>query len=265
MQLYCNKLFMSVSHLTSLNPRLAVTAPSRPRSPGTALAGPIQGHPPTPKTQRYKHFGIALGLLGTGFLLRKVPASPSTFKYLSTDIKDWIRIALGIGVVRQVNKGLDYKPPAWVNTLETLAVMTPLSLGFSRQMLPHLGLMAIVLPPLVEATSRINRKIETTLEKNKNLPPWVHHAAQIGMSIASIALGILVYPKLFSGIAKTGILGKTAQNEAALGSTIAGVETGSCLNGCCSSAVCMTEIADISGSMFSSLKDKFHIFGSHQR
>ncbi|MGE0200088.1 MAG: hypothetical protein AB7P76_03875 [Candidatus Melainabacteria bacterium] len=199
-----------------------------------------------------KSLAAAAGLLAGGVLLRRLPARPGTFRVFSADWKDWARVVLGVGAVAHVNKALDWKPSPAVGALETVSVLTPLSMGLNRRMWPQLAVMAGLVPGLVSFTSRVSNWIDKRLNDQ---PGWVSLLPKLGVAAGAMGLGLTVYPRLFSQLARWGVLGQAARTEAARGGKVLlGAGAAVCARGCCPAAFCLSELGEMLGGMLSWLK-----------
>jgi len=195
----------------------------------------------------------AAGLLGGALLLRRLPVRPGTFRLLSSDWKDLARVVLGVGVVAHVNQALDWKPSPAVSALETVSVLTPLSLGLNRRMWPQLAVMGALVPGLVSLTSRVSDWVDQRFEDQS--PGFVRLLPKLGVAIGGMALGLAVYPRLFGQLARRGVLGSAAQAEAAAGGKVLlGAGAAVCVRGCCPAVFCMSEMGEVAGGMLSWLK-----------
>jgi hypothetical protein len=199
---------------------------------------------PIEKRLPWKQVAAAGGMLAVGLLLHRLPAHPSSFEILSSDWKDWARMALGIGVVDQANKALGWKPEPWQLALETVTAITALSNGFTKKGWRQFPLLATFVPLLVQGTHYLNEFAQKQLEKNDSaITPWI---PKVLISVTSTVLGIVT----LRGVIKSDWYGKlTGQNANGSTGQVIGAETMVCSRCGGQHLVCMSEIGDMIGSI----------------
>ncbi|HEY9687071.1 MAG TPA: hypothetical protein V6C52_08870 [Coleofasciculaceae cyanobacterium] len=210
----------------------------------TALSFSVSESTPAPKA-RLKALGLAVAFVTNALLLRRIPARPSSFKWLSSDWKDWARIGLGIAGVNQFNKAINWRPPAWLGAIETVALINPIMLG--RKGLPQLPGMAVLVSGMVGATNLLSNRAEPFLEDKLNLPPGL---TRFILSVGTTILGLATYPIA----ARSGALGTSAKAQAQSNLTAASGMTACARCGSAHGLICMTDI----GEFFGALGNWFH-------
>ncbi len=196
----------------------------------------------------FKHLATAIGLFGTGLLLRRLPTIEQTTKGLPKDWKVYAKVLLGIFSVSQFNKAFDIKPPAWAQGLQTVGVIHPLTMGFSASALPHLALMMPLVAGVVESANRLQDTVGEAIHDKTGVPKIV---LRLLLSFGLAGLAMRVYPKLFASLAQRNLLGKAAKETAQKGgAAVAGSAMVTCARGCTPGGViCMSELGELLGSM----------------
>lgn len=199
---------------------------------------------------RLKKLVEAVGLLGVGMLLHRLPARvpKDGFKtVLPTDWKVWARVLLGIDAVHKLNQAFEWRLPPWLGALEAVAVINPMAVGFSAKGLKQTAVMAPVVAGVVQGASLLHQKIAKPVQEQCQVSPLI---SQIGITLGLGLMSMLAYPKLYKLIASTGIIGKELKQEAAENaSAFASATFASCARGCSpGSFICLSELADIVGS-----------------
>lgn len=176
---------------------------------------------PWVKRIRWKSLAAAAGLFLAGRWLHvslKETSAPllQEARLFSADWKDWACLVLGIITVDKINKGFDWKPPAWLGAVVATAVMHPLAVGFSWAGLKQMVTMAPLVAVIVETNNFLNNKLGPLLDEKFHIPQLV---TKVAISAGMIATGLAVAGRLFLGV---------------------------CLRGCCTgSVICFTELAEI--------------------
>lgn len=186
-----------------------------------------------------KPLAMAAVFLLAALMLRRFPSPPSRFKWLSPDWKDWAKIALGIGTVNQLNRAADWKPPTWLNAIETVALINPLMLGWAG--LRQIPAMAALVAGLVTGTNYLSERAEPLANEYLNLPDKATRAI---LSATATVLGVASYPWM----ARSGIMGSVVKEKAALSQ---GASAASVICARCGGAhvLCMTDIGEFLGAM----------------
>jgi len=199
-----------------------------------------------------QHLLTAGGLFSLGLLLHRLPAVKSSFKYVSSDWKDWAKMALGIASVGQVNQALDWKPPVWLGALETTAIVNPLIAGFSQKTALQTVVMSPLIAGMVLGANYLNDQVATPLQDEYQIPPVL---TRMGITLAMMAVGVKAYPKIYWQVATTGILGKEARKNA----TYAMLGTQAIICSRCGSnhLICISEIGDYLGSLGNWFRSRF--------
>lgn len=153
-------------------------------------------------TQRLIPLANAAGLLLAAVMLRRLPTSPSTFTVISSDWKVWAKMALGMGVVSQVNQAANWKPPAWAVAMMNVAMIVPLMCKFGtteakKQLAKSLAILMPGVAGLVAGTNWVNAHAEKPLEERYNIPPAI---TRLVLSVSSTLLGIGVFHQIFKGM-----------------------------------------------------------------
>lgn len=183
----------------------------------------------------------ALGLLTVGFLLGLLPQRTlGTARTLfPVDWKAWAKIILGILSVNRLNRAFGYEPPPWLNGLQAVAVITPLTQGldfvFSKKGVKQLAVIMPLVAGVVQSAVWLNKKLTPWLKDNWNVPPL---ATQLAVSTGMIIGGAAISHKLLKNLG----LGAAAMTT--------------CARGCSpGSVICLSE----AGEMLGALKDRLHI------
>lgn len=155
----------------------------------------------------------ALGLYGTGHMIKYVPMQRQfSSALLSADPRQLGKTILGIFAVKKLNKALGWEnPPGWATAVETAVIVHTLMLGFSRK---NLGHFVLILPLLLSSVGLMNVMQKTAGQwAEQNRPQWddkqkerLKLSARLITTIASIGVGLMVYPKLFMQISKRSLL-----------------------------------------------------------
>jgi hypothetical protein len=191
----------------------------------------------------------ALGLIGLGLLLNRIPAKASAFEMVSTRLEDWVKMALGVMAVGKINAAIGgpktpWQPKPWQHGLETVTVLTFITQGLNLKGWKHFPLLAVSVPLLVQATHWLTNKAEAYLDKhNSPLPRWV---PKLGITLASTVGGVYG----LRGIMQTPVYNKTMGNLGATsGQQALGAEVLVCSRCGGAHLVCMEEVSDFIGSM----------------
>lgn len=212
-----------------------------------------------PKTsRRVKSLATAGGLFTAAVLLKRLPERPSAYTLIPTDWKQWAKAGLGIAGISQLNQGLDWKPPLWLGTLQTVTILTPLLQKLEAGWLRRFAILAPLITGLVQVNHWLSETVEGPLEEKLHVPPLV---TQLAFSVLTTIVGMKSFPpldkvaeKLFNrSTAKTPMNGTTQSATVATGIT--------CARGCCASTVCLNEIGEYGGALFNWMKDKNAVKG----
>lgn len=202
-----------------------------------------------------KGLGITAAAVGTGYALKRAfPNQGLSNSFLPTDWKVYAQIGLGVLGVKSLNEGLGIEPPAWLNAVETTALIHPMALGFNAKAFKSLPLLSAYVAGLVTASQWAAKQFDDKIGQPNGIPSWI---PKIGISVATALAGAKAYPFLTRELSKTGLLGKSMQQEALSGKTFASTTAGglvgaTCMNGCCPSTICAVEVGDALSSMVSS-------------
>lgn len=194
-------------------------------------------------SNKIKRLGMSAALMGVGLLLHKLPAHKSSFNLVSSDWKDWARMALSVGAVDQINKALQWKPEPWQLGLQTVTAITAISNGFTKKGWKQFPLLAIFIPLLVQGTHYLNEFTDQKLkETNSDIPGWI---PKVLISGASTVLGIVA----LRNIIKTDWYNKlTGQSSSGQSSQVIGAEAVVCTRCGAQHLICMSELGDMLGS-----------------
>jgi hypothetical protein len=198
-----------------------------------------------PKSINYQNLLSAGGFIALGLLLNRIPARASKFNLLSTRIEDWAQMGLGVLAVNNINKGLKWSPTPWQHALETVTVLTFLSKGLNIKQWKNFPLLAIGIPPLVQATHWLTEKAERTLtESNSKIPAGL---VKIGIAAVSTVLGIFGLRSVMKAPSYQQLFKQNSSKNAS--ETLASAGITACARCGGAHAVCMEEIGDLMGSM----------------
>ncbi len=206
-------------------------------------------------SMRWRYLAEAAMLFTIGMLTHQLPVRTLPGRsLLPTDWKAYLRVATGILAVNQLNKGMDWKPPVWLQAMETVGVIHALMVGFSKRYFIELGIMAPLVAGVVSAANYVDQKIASPLEEEAKIPKLV---TKIIVSTGFTLASILVFPKVVNAIGRWGILGKAAQATAKqgknvmFGSMIVGANCG------CGNVICISLLGDIVGGFGNWIKAHF--------
>lgn len=193
----------------------------------------------------WRYVAEAAGLFALGMLTHQLPSRAQAGRWLlPTDWKVFFRIAMGIFAVNRLNKGLNWQPSPMANAVETVAVINPLALGFSKLSLGQFAVMAPLIAGMVGVMTTINQKYGDTIQEKLHIPPLV---TRLAMSVGFGVLGYKLFPKILNRIFKN-----VATAGAATATGAAFVTT--CARGCSPSLICMSEVAELGGSLMNWLR-----------
>ncbi len=219
---------------TALPPAHAATEPALLTRPATT---------PSTGEQRIKAAAKALGFITPAILLARFAPGQSAKELqqvIPTDWKIWAKMLLGVASLGELNKALQWTPPPWLGAMMNVLLITPLISGAKG-----LRLLPVLLPTvggLVQGTHIASEKAEKPLEENWNVPPIV---TRLLFSAIGMGAGFVALPRLLGALKGTWLM---PESQMGMGTTSSVIST--CSRGCCSSAVCLNEIADY-GAAFS--------------
>ncbi len=186
----------------------------------------------------------AAGFFLVARLLGKLPSTNSTFKYLTSDWKEWAKVALGIASMNQVNDLFGWKPPAWLMAIQTTLFVNPAVSGFTKKMALQTLVMAPLVSAIVATTNYLNDTITQPVQEKLHIPPAL---TRLAVMISMMAVGIKTYPHLYRKVAETGMMGQEAKAQAS--KLVVGTEIVTCAKCGSNHLICMSEIGDYIGSM----------------
>ena len=195
---------------------------------------------------KWKHWGIAAGLLGTALLTHRLPAFKTSFTLFTSDWKDWARMALGVGVINHVNKALDFKPKPWQLGLQTVTALTLVTNGLTNlKGWKNFPLLAVFVPLLVQGTHKLNefalKKLE---ERNSKIPHWI---PKLLLSVTSTIVGLLTLRKIIGLQPYQQMTGQTTTTTSG-GRQVIGAEALACARCGGQHLICMAEVGDMAGT-----------------
>jgi hypothetical protein len=222
--------------------------------PGSALQ-PKPVDPVDDKTQKRISSALtAVALVGLGLMLNRIPAKPSAFEMVSTNLEDWVKMGLGVAAVGKVNEAADWKPKPWQHGLETVSLLTFMTQGLRLKGWKHFPLLALNVPVLVQGTHWLSRKTEDYLDRhNSTLPRWI---PKLGITLASTLGGVYGLRSVMEAPWYRSTMG---QFGATAGQQTLGAETLVCSRCGGTHLVCMEEVSDFIGSMVGWFKEHLHI------
>lgn len=208
----------------------------------------------------------ALGFGIIGYFIKdfpKLPFQPAKFM-ITADPRKWASIGFSIATVRSLNKALDWHPPAWLATIETLGVINTIALGFTKKAAWTTVLMAPILMGVVEATKLFADKVGEPLEDKTKIPGFL---SKFAVSVGLMFLGIKMYPLFKRFVAQPKIVENWLSQAKVIskaeidhwakkpswfkmseeGSTLFGAEAAGCA--CCGSIICLNEIAGVASAL----------------
>lgn len=187
----------------------------------------------------------AAGLIALGLLLNRIPPRPSAFELVSTRVEDWAKMALGVLATDKINTALAWKPPAWLQALETVGVLTFISQGLHKKGWKHFPLLAIGVPALVQATLWATETAEAALDRaDSDLPRWI---PKVGIGVASTLAGVFGLRGIMQAPWYRSAVGRMSGDAAS--QQVIGAEAVVCSRCGGMHLVCMEEISDFIGAM----------------
>ncbi len=250
-------------------PSVLPFAPANTAAPSSAKANPagqasISKTPTESKhSPRWSNLAWAGLLFSLGLATHHLPGkaiSPNTGKFLlSPDWKSWARVGLGVATVGQLNKGFQWKPPAWLTGLESAAVITPMALRLNKTA----GVTLLLVAPLVAAAVQTNQWAQQFFVKDlKELCNLPESVSRLGVSLSVGGLGVLASLMAHRQLRNLPIeklplknfpwLQRKAQdlkkNLTEILGTGALIQT--CPRGCSPSIICMSEIGEMIGGLW---------------
>lgn len=237
----------------------ALTANQLPSTPQTfalsnpAFFQPSSPQPPSPKQpskeQRLKAAAKALALITPAILLARFAPGQSAKQMqqlFPSDWKVWAKMGLGVASLGEFNKALNWQPEPWLGAMMNVAIISPLISGTRG-----LRMLPVLLPTvaaLVQGTHLASEKAEKPLEEKWNVPPIV---TRLAFSAISMAAGFVAIPRMLGAFKGTWVM---PEAQPGMGTTSA--VTATCSRGCCSSTVCLNEIADYGAAFTGWLQGK---------
>jgi hypothetical protein len=198
--------------------------------------------------KRVGHVAKALGFFAAVLMLRKFPkgaaaqAASLHSTLIPSDWKEWAKVGLGIAGMSQVNQAANWKPPVWLNAMMNVAVVSPLVSGLSRQHVAQGLILAPVVGALAQATHYVSDKAQRPLQEKWNIPPVVSHAV---FSVLMVLASLRIFPWVNSSIPPL--------QASADGSAVKTGLASACVNGCCSSVICVNDIGQLLAALSRSL------------
>jgi hypothetical protein len=215
-----------------------------PFSQGDFLTKKTVPQTPTPK-ERLISALKATALIIPAILLAKFLPSKATSSILPSDWKVWAKIILSVASLSQLNKALQIQPPPWLGAMMNVLLITPLIAGKSG-----LRLLPVLLPSvgaLVQGTHILSQKTEKPLNDKLHIPPM---ATRLIFSVLSMGVGIVTLPRLLGAFKE--LIPKTKAGITSTSSVIA-----TCSRGCCTSPICLTEIAEYATALIGWFQGQF--------
>ncbi len=187
------------------------------------------------------HTLAALGFFASIRVLHHFPGGSNKLKYatvLSPDPKEWIKVGLGIAGMSQLTSAFNWKPPVWLNAMMNVMIISPLVAGFSKNHVIQGALLAPVVGALAEGTHQLSEATQKPLEEKFHIPQIV---TRIAYSAAMVLLGLRIFPWVNQSIPRL------ATAEGTIGAETSTMTT--CVNGCCSSIVCINDIGQLGAAL----------------
>jgi hypothetical protein len=240
--------------------------PQRAASPAISNAANFSTPNPPPKKGKPiqpAHLARAGLLFSLGLITHHLPGkavSPKTYQFvLPPDWKSWARVGLGVATVSQLNKGMNWQPPAWLTGVESAAVITPMSLRFSKTS----GLTALLVAPLVASTVQTsqwaNQAFVNDLKQQWHVPEPLSRLL-ISLTVGGLGImGSMIFHRQIRKLPveklplkKYPALQKRAETlKKNLGEILGpSMLLRSCSRGCSPSIICLSEIGEMLGGMW---------------
>lgn len=181
----------------------------------------------------------AAAYITPALLLARFAPSKATTELIPSDWKVWAKMGLSVACLGQLNKALNWEPPPWLGAMMNVLLISPLVSGKNG-----LRMLPILLPTvagLVQGTHLLTDKAESTLQKQYGVPPL---ATRLLMSVLSMGVGFMAIPRLFGLFRNTWLYPRAEGGKAAMATAAS-----TCSRGCCTSAVCMNEIAEYGSAL----------------
>ena len=199
-----------------------------------------------------KSFAQAGAFFTAALMLKRIPPRLSAYTLIPTDWKQWAKAGLGVAGISQLNQGLEWKPPLWLGTAQTVVILTPLLQKLEKGWLRQLLILTPLITGLVQVNHWVSEKAEGFLERKFNIPPLV---TQLGFSILTTITGMKAFPVIDKTV--DDWLGKAfgLENRALSRSQEAAMATSmTCARGCCASAVCINELGEYGSAFYNWMK-----------
>ena len=224
--------------------------PQQRRMPALAADQPpiSKAAPDTPQKRDWTRFLLPAFMATTALLThqlpKRIPVGPASL--LPPDWKVWARIVLGIGTVNTLNKALDWKPPAWLVGLETVAVVHPLAVGLSLTTLKQMAVTMPFVAGVVQGTTWLNDQASEPAKTHLNIPPIV---TRLAISAAMLVISVKLFNKVYQPLLNKSMLGKWLGLEA-LHQTGSAMFATTCARGCTPGGIiCLSEAGEILGGL----------------
>lgn len=187
---------------------------------------------------------MATTALLTHQLPKRIPVGPASL--LPPDWKVWARIGLGIATVNSLNKAFDWKPPAWLVGLETVAVVHPLAVGLSLTTLKQMVVTMPFVAGVVQGTTWLNDQAAEPAKTHLSIPPLV---TRLAISAAMLLISVKLFNKVYQPMLSKSFLGKWLGLEA-LHQTGSAMFATTCARGCTPGGIiCLSEAGEILGGL----------------
>jgi hypothetical protein len=209
------------------------------------------------------HLASAGLLFSLGLVTHHLPGkavSPKTFRFvLPPDWKSWARVGLGIATVGQINKGMNWQPPAWLTGVESAAVITPMALRFSKASGLTLLLVAPLVASIVQTSQWANQAFVKDLKQQWKVPEPL---SRLFISLTVGGLGIMGSIMFHRQIRNLPVEKLPLNNYPALQKRAETLKKNlseilgpsmllrTCSRGCSPSIICLSEIGEMVGGMW---------------
>jgi hypothetical protein len=242
------------------------------------LSEPLPAARTTAKKLNIHALGQAITALAAGLLLKLLDAlrkENRTLKGLpllpaASHWSFWARLPMGVIAVNQLNKGINWVAPAWLNAIETTAVLTLLTAGLNKMALKDFIKIGSFVAISTAVANSVSQWLEKKLKTHFQIDPKLTRGL---VTFASLAGGVVLYSKGYEPLIKKVPFLKWLHVDGtnSTGKAAASMLTQTCPRGCTPQlpgspvVVCLTEMADMLGAKTSGMQSSYQSFTSQKK